>query len=108
MQGGRVRASASQIRLAEVDFMVRESGRNRMLRGLPKNVHAYAIGHLVDFIHPQEDRCLGVVEGRDVIYDPYRFSTFVDGETFAPVTEAAMVHFGRQGAQVIDSLDLVA
>jgi hypothetical protein len=97
MQDGRVCASASQVRLAGVEFLVRESGRQRMLRGLPKNVHAYAIGHLVDYVHPQGHRRLEALDGRGVFYDPYRFASFVDSDTHAPVLAAELVHFDEQG-----------
>ncbi len=50
MQRGVVRASASQVRLTNVEFRVREAGRQRMLREKQKNVHAFAVGHLVDFV----------------------------------------------------------
>ena len=88
MQGGRVRASARQVRLADVEFLVRESGRQRMLRGLPKNVHAYAVGYLVDHVHPAEERELPAVSGVSVMYDPYRFASFVDRRTLQPVERA--------------------
>ncbi len=97
MQGGRVCASASQIRLNDVEFLVRESGRQRMLRGLPKNVHAYAVGQLVDYVHPQDGRRLTGLEGRGVFYDPYRFASFVDSVTHAPVRAAEQVHFDESG-----------
>ena len=68
-----------------------------MLRGLPKNVHAYAVGHLVDYVHPQEDRRLQGLEGRRVFYDPFRFASFVDTATHAPVWAAEQVHFDETG-----------
>lgn len=101
LQGGRVRASASQIRLANVFFLVRESGRKRMLRGLPKNVHAYAIGELVDFVHPREDRRLDGIDGPAVIYDPFRFDSFVDSATLEPVHAAGIVHFDQAGLRYV-------
>lgn len=97
MQDGRVCASAGQLRLTGVEFLVRESGRERMLRGLPKNVHAYAIGHLVDYVHPEDSRRLETLEGRGVFYNPYRFASFVDSATHAPVTAAEFAHFDEQG-----------
>ncbi len=97
MQGGRVRASASQVQLSGVEFLVRESGRNRMLRGLGKNVHAYAIGRLVDYVHPHDTRSLERIDGRGVFYDPYRYASFVDSDTLAPVTAAGIAHFDENG-----------
>jgi len=97
MQRGVVRASARQVRLADVEFRVREAGRLRMLRERRKNVHAFAVGRLVDFVHPDEGRDLEPMAGRAVVYDPYRFDCFVDGETWTPVTAASAVQFDEHG-----------
>ena len=96
MQRGIVRASARQVRLADVEFRVREAGRLRMLRERRKNVHAFAIGRLVDFVHPDETRCIEPMPGR-AVYDPYRFDSFVDRDTRAPVLTAKAVHFDEHG-----------
>jgi len=97
MQDGRLKASARQLRLCEVEFRVRQSGRLRMLRNRRKNVHAYAIGRLLDFVHPEEDRNLEGMGGRGVYYNPYEFSTFVDGETRFPVTFVSAAQFDERG-----------
>ncbi len=72
MQRGVIRASAKQVRLSDVEFRVRESGRQRMLRERRKNVHAFAVGRLVDYVHPDDARELVRMEGRDAFNDPYR------------------------------------
>ncbi len=97
MQDGRLLASAKQVRLSTVEFRVRESGRQRMLRLKRKNVHAFAIGHLLDFVHPDDSRELTPMAGRAVFYDPIRFSSFVDGETEAPVLAADTAQFDETG-----------
>lgn len=106
MQRGVVRASASQVRLTNVEFRVREAGRQRMLREKQKNVHAFAVGHLVDFVHPSESRIIEPMAGRGAFYDPYRFESFVDSETRAPVTVVRSAYFDEDG--VIYSLDEAA
>jgi hypothetical protein len=98
MQGGVLCASARQVRLADVQFRVRESGRQRMLRDRRKNVHAYAVGRLVDWVHPDDGRELETLEGRGVMYDAYRFATFVDTDTHTPVTTSADVRLDEAGA----------
>ena len=103
MQDGRVRASAAQVRLAEIEFLVRESGRQRMLRGLAKNVHAYAVGYLVDHVHPAGERRLEPLAGRSVFYDPFRFNTFVDSDTHAAVTSAEHLQLDEHGAVYADN-----
>lgn len=97
MQRGVVRASARQVRLADVEFRVREAGRLRMLRERRKNVHAFAVGRLVDFVHADEARCIEPMSGRVVVYDPYRFESFVDRDTCVPVLTAKAVHFDEHG-----------
>jgi len=106
MQRGVIRASAKQVRLSDVEFRVRESGRQRMLREKRKNVHAFAVGRLVDYVHPGDERELARMEGRDAFYDPYRYPSFVDCETKAPVTSVRAAHFDEDG--VIYSMDEAA
>lgn len=97
MQHGVVVASARQVRLGDVEFRVRETGRERMLQRQKKNLHAYAIGRLLDFVHPTQDRDLESVEGRSVFYDPYRFAYFADRETQALVPGADIVQLDERG-----------
>ena len=97
MQNGRLLASAKQVRLSGVEFLVRESGRARMLQQGRRNIHAYAIGRLVDYTHPSDTHDLDRITGRSIFYDPYRFASFVDGDTEAPVTSAETAHFDEHG-----------
>jgi len=97
MQNGRLKASAKQVRLADVEFRVRESGRSRMLRNKRPNLHAFAIGHLVEYLHPDDTRELESITGRGVYYDPYQFASFVDRDTQEPVMAARIAHFDEQG-----------
>ncbi len=106
MQRGVIRASAKQVRLSDVEFRVRESGRQRMLCEKRKNIHAFAVGRLVDYVHPGDARELVRMEGRDAFYDPYRYASFVDRETKAPVTSVRSAHFDEDG--VIYSMDEAA
>jgi len=106
MQRGVIKASASQVRLADVEFRVREAGRLRMLREKRRNVHAFAVGRLVDFVHPGESRTIEPMAGRGAFYDPYRFRSFVDSETRAPLTMVRTAHFDEDG--VVYSLDEAA
>lgn len=97
MQSGKLLASARQVRLSGVEFRVRESGRKRMLDRGRRNVHAYAVGRLIDYVHPEDNRELGKLDGRGVFYNPYRFSSFVDRETRNPVIAADFAHFDESG-----------
>jgi len=97
MQDGRLKASARQVRLVDVEFRVRQSGRRRMLESGVRNVHAYAIGRLIDFVHPDEPRRLEGMSGRATFYDPMRFAAFVDSETEVPVVYVGAAHFDERG-----------
>lgn len=97
MQSGKLLTSARQVRLSGVEFLVRESGRKRMLENGRRNIHAYAVGTLVDYVHPAESRDLDKITGRGVFYDPYKFSSFVDFETEYPVTAADLAQFDESG-----------
>jgi hypothetical protein len=97
MQNGRVKASAKQIWLKDAEFLVRESGRQRMLRENRKNIHAYVVGELLDFVHPDDGKIMERLEGRNATYNPYRFSSFVDKETELPVMSASMVQLDERG-----------
>ena len=98
MQGGMIKASARQIRLKDAEFLVRESGRQRMLENNKRNIHAYVVGELVDFTHPDEsDRALELIAGRNAYYNPHRYSSFVDRETESPLTTANVVQLDERG-----------
>lgn len=97
MQSGKLLTSARQVRLSGVEFLVRESGRKRMIENGRRNVHAYAVGTLVDYVHPEESRDLDKVSGRGVFYNPYKFSSFVDNETETPIMAADFAQFDESG-----------
>jgi len=97
LQDGRLMASARQVRLADVEFRVRESGRRRMLESGRRNIHAYAVGRLVDYVGPSDPRELEPLAGRRVHYDPRRFAFFVDSETEASVTRASAARLDETG-----------
>ncbi|MGI9333387.1 MAG: hypothetical protein ACR2RL_09555 [Gammaproteobacteria bacterium] len=102
MQEGCIKASASQVRLVDVEFRVRESGRQRMLIGNKRNVHAFAVGRLCDYVHPEDGRRLEPVRGRGVHYNPRIHTSFVDRENDSPVTRASVAHFDEAGVIYLD------
>jgi hypothetical protein len=97
MQRGVIKASAKQVRLSGVEFRVREAGRQRALRENRKNVHAFAVGQLVDYVHPSDPRDMEPMVGRAAFYDPIRFPSFVDRDTKNPVTAVSAAHFDEDG-----------
>jgi hypothetical protein len=94
-QRGRVIAHAHDLRLADCSFRVSEAGRQRVIRERCKNVHAGVVGTLLEASLPQGTMC----EQR-ITYDPYRFATFVDAETLAPIAHARFVVFSKRAVHV--------
>ena len=77
----RVIAHTGSILLADVTLSVSAAGRARVLREGHKNVHAYVVGTVIETM-PR-----GTTEVT-VTYNPYKYTSFVNRETEAPVTRA--------------------
>jgi len=80
---GRVIKHTNEIALEDVKFVVRESGRQKVLEEKRKNVHAFVRGTWVDDVEFETNGL--------ATYNPYRYSTFVNKETQEPVYEAKAV-----------------
>ena len=75
----RVIAHVDEIILNDAKFVVNERGRQRVLSKKRKNVHAFVRGVITN----------SIISGVDeqVTYNPYKYSTFVNINTTAPVFE---------------------
>lgn len=99
---GRVILHAYAVQLQDAVFKVSQAGRERVLRERAKNVHAGVIGKLVAHETANNDtrlakEALELGMTRLLTYDPYRFTSFVDRDTFEPVHAApACVIVGRK------------
>ena len=104
---GHVIAHATGVHLRDVQFRVREAGRQRVLREKRKNVHAFVRGNLVDYTGTCKggvsietgsritvDDVLGHNRAR-VTYNPYRYSKFVDADTEEPIYYADVAVLNR-------------
>ena len=102
---GLVVAHARQVWLDDVEFVVSQAGRARVLHERKKYVHAFVRGTLSSFkgfdrIPPEEFRGIGcfpqmepfavemMTEGHDFTYNPYRYSSFVDRDTESELHQA--------------------
>lgn len=92
--------SAREVCLGDVEFLVRESGRQRMVASGKKNVHAYAVGSLLDFVPVTEPGRLkdGAANGRPLHYDPIEAASFVDSDSLEPLAGASRAFFVEGGA----------
>ena len=89
---GKVIKHCDTLVLTDADFRVQPAGRAKVLREKRKNVHAYISGTLSgkDLSHIHKGK---VWESkRHVVYNPYKYKTFVDKSTLEPITKAEVVH----------------
>lgn len=86
----RVIAHVESITLKDCLFKVSEKGRQRVLRERQKNVHAGVEGEWVADTK--------VPPGNRIIYDPYRFSSFVSEITGQPYKQAPLALITPAGA----------
>lgn len=95
---GRVVLHARAVELKNVSFKVSAAGRTRVLRERAKNVHAGVTGDLVCHLSIEEPAHLVEawearrqdLQGPDVAYNPYRWSTFVQLPSHEPAPDAPL------------------
>jgi hypothetical protein len=93
---GLVIAHADYVKLNNVEFRVRQGGMEKVRAEMSKNVHAFVIGDLVDFIvYPSTD-IPSASSSKSITYDPYKYDTFVYRDTEEPVTNAREVEMINQ------------
>ena len=83
---GKVFMYADAVAIKDAKFVVREGGRQRVIRDKQKNVHAFVRGTLVKSASLAQ-RLLG-----GVTYNPYQNTTFVNRRTGEAVLAAPLVH----------------
>ena len=83
---GKVFAHSPTVELGLVEFIVSQAGRKRVLKEKRKNVHAVVRGTFISYGNEVTP------PGKEVTYDPYKYSTFVyrNGET--PIYSALRVY----------------
>jgi hypothetical protein len=85
---GRVIRRPTEITLSRCSLVVQPAGRDRVLRTRVKNVHAFVRG-------TPSKGCL--TKGVRLTYNPYKYSSFVRADTFAPVASADEVSIKADG-----------
>ena len=82
---------ADYVKLGNVEFRVRQGGRDKVLKEKRKNVHSFVIGTLVDYCkYPCEDMP-SEPNNNIVTYNPYKYNSFVVKDTEEPVYRADIV-----------------
>jgi hypothetical protein len=82
---GRVVAHTFLIDLADVSFAVGAKGRQRIVNGEPKNVHAFIRGTVI----ASRDGCVHPYE--EVTYNPRKYASFVRKADESSITRANIV-----------------
>lgn len=93
---GLVIAHADYVKLNNVEFRVRQGGMEKVRAEMSKNVHAFVIGDLVDFITYPSTDIPSASSSKSITYDPYKYDTFVYRDTEEPVTNAREVEMINQ------------
>lgn len=81
---GKVIHHTDEIHIANPMFVVRQSGRKRVLREGKKNVHAFVRGDApISRPYPSHEKL------DTITYNPYKYASFVDKHTEEPVYKAS-------------------
>ena len=85
---GRVMMHADYVKLKDVEFRVREGGKEKVRQEMRKNVHAFVIGDLVDYCKFPCENLPPESNDKVITYNPYKDDTFVKIDTEEPVYNA--------------------
>lgn len=92
---GLVITHADYVKLKDVEFRVRKTGKEKVRTEKSKNVHAFVVGKLEDFCKFPCDNLPKESEGNIITYDPYKHDSFVykdNGEPIQNATEVEMIN----------------
>jgi len=79
---------ADYVKLGDVEFRVRQVGKEKVRDEQRKNVHAFVIGKLLDYCEYPCDEIPNPSSDKIVTYNPYKYDTFVFKNTEEPVYRA--------------------
>jgi hypothetical protein len=82
---------ADYVKLGDVEFRVRQGGKEKVRSEKSKNVHAFVIGKLLDYCEYPCDEMPTPSSDKVVTYNPYKHDTFVFKNTEEPVYYAQEV-----------------
>jgi hypothetical protein len=88
---GKVILHADYVKLGDVEFRVRQGGKERVRQDKSKNVHAFVIGTLLDYCEYPCDNIPSSPSGKIVTYNPYKHNSFVYKGSEEPVYNAKEV-----------------
>ena len=82
-KSGKVLLHTDEVHIENPEFVVRQSGRNRVLSEGRKNVHAFVRGDATFFRYTNRPTL------DTLTYNPYKYASFVDKKTEEPVYKAS-------------------
>ena len=82
-KSGKVLLHTDEVHIENPEFVVRQSGRERVLREGKKNVHAFVRGDATFFRYTNRPML------DTLTYNPYKYAYFVDKQTEEPVYKAS-------------------
>lgn len=89
--GGKVIMHADLVKLKDVEFRVRQGGKEKVRGEKRKNVHAFVIGNLMDYCEFPCENYSAPHDGLIVTYNPYLNDSFVLKDTDEPIYSAEEV-----------------
>ena len=96
----RVIVHADYVKLVDVEFKVRQGGREKVIKDKQKNVHSFVIGTLVDYCsYPCKD--MPTEPNNNIVtYNPYKYNSFVMKDTEEPIYQASVVKMINSGNKI--------
>jgi hypothetical protein len=82
---------ADYVKLGDVEFRVRQGGKERVRQDKSKNVHAFVIGRLLYYCEYPCDDIPSSPSGKIVTYNPYKHNSFVYKGSEEPIYNAKEV-----------------
>ena len=82
-KSGKVLLHTDEVHIENPEFVVRQSGRNRVLSEGRKNVHAFVRGDATFFRYTNRPTL------DTLTYNPYKYVSFVDKQTEEPIYKAS-------------------
>lgn len=87
----RVILHADYVKLGNVEFRVRQGGKEKVRSEKQKNVHAFIIGDLLDYCEFPCENIPNEPTDKVVTYNPYKYDSFVYKDSEEPIYNAKEV-----------------
>jgi len=82
---GRIKSYVDYVKLKNVEFRVREGGKEKVRQEKRKNVHAFVIGDLLDYCQYPCENMPPETNDKVITYNPYKYDSFVKKDTEEPI-----------------------